>query len=76
MGARLAVITGGLIVAVGSALRDVGLSVSMLFAMTVTMAAGIAVMQPGSPALVGNRFVARVPLATAVYVNGLKLSER
>ncbi len=75
IGARRAVVAGVLLVAVGSALRGVGPSVPMLFAMTTLMGAGVAVMQPALPALVGTWFAARVPLATAVYANGLLIGE-
>ncbi len=43
--------------------------------MTAVMGAGVAVMQPALPTLVGLWFPARVPLATAVYVNGLLIGE-
>lgn len=75
IGARRAVIAGVLLVALGSALRGVGPSVAMLFAMTAVMGAGVAVMQPALPTLVGSWFPARVPLATAVYANGLLVGE-
>lgn len=75
IGARRAVIAGILLVAFGSALRGVGPSVPMLFAMTAVMGAGVAVMQPALPTLVGSWFAARVPLATAVYANGLLIGE-
>ena len=75
IGARRAVVVGVLVVAIGSALRGVGPSVPMLFAMTALMGAGVAVMQPALPTLVGRWFPARVPLATAVYANGLLIGE-
>jgi MFS transporter, CP family, cyanate transporter len=75
LGARRAAIAGILLVVGGSSLRGVGPSVPMLYAMTAVMGAGVAVMQPALPTLVGSWFAARVPLATAVYANGLLISE-
>lgn len=75
VGARRAAVAGILLVSFGSALRGVGPSVPVLFAMTAVMGAGVAVMQPALPTLVGLWFPARVPLATAVYVNGLLIGE-
>jgi CP family cyanate transporter-like MFS transporter len=74
-GARRAVIAGALMVAASSALRGLGPSVLMLFAMSVVMGFGVAIMQPALPTLVSQWFAARVPLATAVYVNGLLIGE-
>jgi CP family cyanate transporter-like MFS transporter len=75
IGGRRAVVAGALVVAIASALRGVGPSIPMLFAMTAAMGAGVAVMQPALPTLVGAWFGTRVPLATAVYANGLLIGE-
>jgi CP family cyanate transporter-like MFS transporter len=75
IGARRAAVAGILLVACASALRGVGPSVPMLFAMTTIMGAGVAVMQPALPTLVGSWFATQVPLATAVYANGLLIGE-
>lgn len=75
IGARRAVIAGLLVVALASALRGLGPSATMLFAMTFAMGAGVAIIQPALPALVGSWFAARVGLATAVYANGLLIGE-
>jgi len=75
VGARRAAVAGVLLVSVGSALRGLGPSVPMLFAMTAVMGAGVAVMQPALPTLVGLWFPARAPLATAMYANGLLIGE-
>jgi CP family cyanate transporter-like MFS transporter len=75
IGARRAMMAGLLLVALGSALRGVGPSAPMLFAMTAVMGAGVAVMQPALPTLVGTWFAGRVPLATALYANGLLIGE-
>ncbi len=47
----------------------------MLFAMTCVMAAGVAIVQPALPALVGQWFPTRPGFATAVYANGLLIGE-
>lgn len=77
--ARIGVIralgTGLLLIAVAGALRGLGPNTPMLFAMTVVMGLGVAVMQPAMPTLVGHWFPARIGLATAVYVNGLLVGE-
>lgn len=75
LGARRAAVLGVLAVGIASALRGIGPSLPMLFAMTIVMGAGVAVMQPALPALVGRWFPTRVPLATAIYANGLLIGE-
>jgi MFS transporter, CP family, cyanate transporter len=75
LGARGAAIAGLLMVAAASAARGVGPSAPMLFAMTFLMAAGVAVVQPALPALVGEWFAQRPGFATAVYANGLLIGE-
>ncbi|MBV9440293.1 MAG: MFS transporter, partial [Candidatus Eremiobacteraeota bacterium] len=46
LGARRAVIVGLSVIALSSALRGAGPSIAMLFAMTVVMGVGIAMIQP------------------------------
>ena len=75
LGARRAAIVGLLVVAAASAARGLGPSAPMLFAMTFLMAAGVAVVQPALPALVGEWFPRRPGFATAVYANGLLIGE-
>ncbi|MGH7115159.1 MAG: CynX/NimT family MFS transporter [Stellaceae bacterium] len=75
LGARGAAILGLLCVAAASAARGIGPSAPMLFAMTFLMAAGVAVVQPALPALVGEWFSRRPGFATAVYANGLLIGE-
>lgn len=75
LGARRAVIVGLLMIAIASALRGLGPSSPMLFAMTFLMGAGIAVMQPALPSLVSQWCPGAVPMATAVYANGLLIGE-
>ncbi len=75
IGARRACLAGLVIVAAAAAARGAGPSVPMLFAMTFLMAAGIAVVQPALPALVGEWFAQSPGFATAVYANGLQIGE-
>lgn len=75
IGARRAVIAGLLAVAVASSLRGAGSSPAVLFAMTFVMGAGVSIIQPALPALVGRWFPASVALATALYANGLLIGE-
>ena len=74
-GARRAVIAGLVVIALAAALRGLGPSQAMLFAMTFLMGAGVAVIQPALPALVSLWFPGAPGLATAVYANGLIISE-
>lgn len=73
--ARRAIIFGLALIGLGSALRGVGPSVPMLFAMTFLMGAGIAITQPALPSLVYHWMPGRVGLATAIYTNGLLMGE-
>ncbi len=73
--ARRAIILGLAMVGVASALRGVGPSVPMLFAMTFIMGAGIAITQPALPSLVYHWMPERIGMATAVYTNGLLMGE-
>ena len=75
LGARRAAVAGLLLVSAASAARGIGPSAPMLFAMTFVMAAGIAVVQPALPSLVGSWFPSRPGFATAVYANGLLIGE-
>ncbi|HEX9489863.1 MAG TPA: MFS transporter [Stellaceae bacterium] len=75
IGARRAIITGLLAVALASGLRGVGASSAMLFAMTFVMGAGVSIIQPALPALVSRWFPISVERATAVYANGLLIGE-
>jgi CP family cyanate transporter-like MFS transporter len=75
IGARRALILGLLTVAIASALRGVGPSAPLLFAMTLLMGAGVAVMQPALPSLARQWFAGAAALATAVYANGLLIGE-
>jgi MFS transporter, CP family, cyanate transporter len=75
IGARPALILGVVTIAIASALRGVGPSAPLLFAMTLVMGAGVAIMQPALPSLVSQWFPGVAPLATAVYANGLLIGE-
>lgn len=75
LGAQHAAVLGIFAVALGSALRGVGPSAAMLFAMTFVMGAGVSVIHPALPGLVGQWFGTRPAFATAVYANGLLMGE-
>jgi MFS transporter, CP family, cyanate transporter len=73
--ARRTAILGVALLGASSALRGVGPSLTMLFAMTLLMGASIAIVQPALPALVYHWTPTHVGVATAVYSNGLLIGE-
>ncbi|MBF6569511.1 MAG: MFS transporter [Candidatus Binataceae bacterium] len=73
--ARRAILFGIALIGLSSAMRGVGPSIPMLFAMTFIMGAGVAITQPALPSLVYHWTPARVGMATAVYTNGLLMGE-
>jgi CP family cyanate transporter-like MFS transporter len=73
--ARRTVILGLVLLGASSALRGVGPSLTMLFAMTLVMGASVAILQPALPALVYHWAPNHVGVATAVYSNGLLMGE-
>ena len=75
MGVRGALIGGLLLVAGGSALRGLSTSYVVLFATTVLMSVGVAIMQPIMPTAVRQWLPRRIGLGTAVYTNGLLVGE-
>lgn len=75
IGATSALVAGLAVAAVGSALRIYTPSVAWLYAATMVMSAGIAVMQPALPAVVRQWLPDRIGFATAVYTNGLIVGE-
>jgi MFS transporter, CP family, cyanate transporter len=75
LGAVATLASGLLIAGIGSALRGAILDVSVLYAATVLMSAGIAVAQPALPQLVQRWFPKRESFATAIYTNGLLVGE-
>src|ERR1700740_2313002 len=61
--------------AIGSIARAALPNAAMLYATTIVMAAGVAIMQPALPPLVRAWFPRRIGFATAVYTNGLLVGE-
>jgi CP family cyanate transporter-like MFS transporter len=74
-GARRTLIAGLIVAALASAARGAAANVAMLFAATIVMGGGIAVMQPALPPIVRAWLPDRIGFATAVYTNGLLLGE-
>ena len=74
-GARTALIAGLVVTAAASAARGLALDAATLFAATILMGAGIAVMQPSLPPIVRAWLPDRIGFATAVYTNGLLVGE-
>jgi MFS transporter, CP family, cyanate transporter len=74
-GARRTLIAGLLVTALASAARGAAPDVVMLFAATIVMGGGIAVMQPALPPIVRAWLPDRIGFATAVYTNGLLFGE-
>src|SRR6266852_7627726 len=67
---------GGLLIAgVASGVRGAWLDVWVLYAATIVMSAGIAIMQPALPPLVQQWLPQRVSFGTALYTNGLLVGE-
>jgi CP family cyanate transporter-like MFS transporter len=72
----LATLVAGLVIAgVGSGLRGALLDVYVLYAATIVMSAGIAIMQPAMSPLVRQWMPQRVSFGTALYSNGLLVAE-
>ncbi len=75
VGAVPALVTGLLIAAAGSVLRGFAFDAALLYAGTIIMGAGIAVMQPALPPTVRQWVPDRIGFGTAVYTNGLLFGE-
>lgn len=75
LGARRAIIIGLFLIAAGGALRGLGPSVAVLFAMTFVMGVGIAFSQPALPSLVALWAPRRIGIATAAFSNGFLIGE-
>jgi len=75
LGVRAALVTGLGLTALGGALRGALPDVLWLYAMTVVMGAGVAIMQVTMPSAVRGWVPRRIGFATAVYVNGLLVGE-
>jgi CP family cyanate transporter-like MFS transporter len=74
-GARRALVAGLLVTALAGAARAAASDVATLFAATLVMGGGIAVMQPALPPIVRAWLPDRIGFATAVYTNGLLIGE-
>src|ERR1043165_8683049 len=66
VGAVPALVIGLLLAAAGSALRGVAPGIAALYAATIVMGAGIAIMQPSLPPIVRAWLPARIGFGTAV----------
>ncbi len=75
LGVTTALVGGLVLVATGSALRGLSTDFAILFATTIVMSAGIAIMQPIMPAAVRQWVPTRIGLGTAIYTNGLLVAE-
>jgi len=75
LGIRAALVGGLMLVATGSALRGLSTDYAVLFATTILMSAGAAIMQPIMPTTVRQWLPRRIGLGTAVYTNGLLVGE-
>lgn len=75
LGALSALITGLVVTAIGGALRGSLPSVAVLYATTILMGVGVAVMQVTMPSVVRAWVPQRIGFATAVYTNGLLMGE-
>jgi MFS transporter, CP family, cyanate transporter len=75
LGVRGALVGGLILVAAGSALRGLSTSYPLLFATTIVMSVGVAIMQPIMPTTVRQWLPHRIGLGTAIYTNGLLVGE-
>jgi MFS transporter, CP family, cyanate transporter len=75
LGVRSALVAGLAITAIGGALRGALSDVAWLYAMTIAMGAGVAIMQVTMPTAVRTWLPNRIGFATAVYTNGLLIGE-
>jgi CP family cyanate transporter-like MFS transporter len=75
LGVRTALAIGLGVTAIGGALRGALPDVGWLYAMTIAMGAGVAIMQVTMPTAVRSWLPDRIGFATAVYTNGLLIGE-
>src|SRR5947208_2392826 len=75
LGVKGALFGGLVLIAVGSALRGLSTGPVLLFATTIVMSAGVAIMQPIMPTTVRQWLPNRIGLGTAIYTNGLLVGE-
>lgn len=74
-GATSTLVAGLFVTALGSAARGASPNVVLLYASTMVMGAGVAVMQPALPIVVREWLPRRIGFGTAVYSNGLLVGE-
>ncbi len=74
-GGRPTLVVGLLLTAAGCAARGAAPGLLTLYAATIAMGAGVSIMQPAMPRLVRDWMPDRIGFATAVYSNGLLVSE-
>ncbi len=75
LGVRAALVAGLALCAIGGALRGALPDIAWLFAMTIVMGSGVAIMQVSLPPAVRAWVPQRIGFATAVYTNGLLIGE-
>src|SRR5439155_4933556 len=75
VGARRALVAGLALIGTTAALRGIGPSVPLLFAMTLLLGIGIAISQPTILSLVRQWFPGSVTRATGAWSSGLLLGE-
>lgn len=75
LGVKGALVGGLLVVAIGSAMRGLSDTYSMLLATTIAMSVGVAIMQPIMPTAVRQWLPTHIVLGTAIYTNGLLVGE-
>ena len=74
-GALRTLVAGLMLTALGGALRGVAPDVWTLYAASIVMGAGVAVMQTALPSLVRQWMPDRITFGSAVYTNGLLVGE-
>src|SRR5215510_9450271 len=74
-GALPTLVAGLMIAGIASGLRGAKLDVYVLYAATIVMSAGVAIMQPALPPLVRQWLPNRISFGTALYTNGLLVGE-
>jgi MFS transporter, CP family, cyanate transporter len=74
-GARLALSAALVLLAAASAARGLAPPTIVLFACTVLLGFGVAIMQPALPVLVGQWCRGQLALGSAVYMNGMLMGE-
>src|SRR3974390_3367433 len=75
LGIRAALAVGLALTAIGGALRGSVFDIGWLYATTIAMAAGVAIMQASMPPTVRAWLPHRIGFGTAVYTNGLLIGE-